>query len=173
MIAVFSLDGCARSEAPADPARIAFDSTAAVASLREADLALEAAVEAKDAARTAGYYAEDATLLPVAEPIVEGRAAIEREWAKVFGIPGFKNVARISQIEVARGGSLAFARGTYETQMVGVDGKPTVERGKWVTVWRHDATAGWRVVADIFNTDAPPPTHQESVTRDGPPSARR
>jgi ketosteroid isomerase-like protein len=155
--------GCAPS---GSTARATFDSTAAVASLRAADSALTAAIAAKDPARTAAFYASNATLLPVAESMVVGRAAIEQEWAKVFGIPGFRNVARITQLEVARGGSLAYTQGTYETQLLGTDGKPTAERGKWVTVWRQDATAGWHIAADIFNTDAPPPMHQESTTHD-------
>lgn len=160
-----ALGGCGPSPSPGAASLAAFDSARAVASLRTADSALSAAVAAKDPVRTAAFYAADATLLPVAEPIVAGRAAIEQEWAKVFGIPGFRNVARIAQIEVARGGSLAYTRGTYETALTGTDGRPTVERGKWVTVWRQGAAAGWHIAADIFNTDAPPPTHQGSTTR--------
>jgi ketosteroid isomerase-like protein len=162
-----AVSGCG-SNAPQREAPIAFDSARAVASLRAADSALTAAVDAKDPARTAGFYAADATLLPVAEPLVAGRAAIEREWAKVFGIPGFRNQARITQVEVARDGSLAYTRGTYETEMADANGAPVVERGKWVTVWRRDSTGDWRIVADIFNTDAPPPLHQESTTHSEP-----
>lgn len=158
-----ALDGCGPSGSRRAGSLATFDSAQAVASLRAADSSLTAAVAAKDPRRTAALYAADATLLPVAEPIVAGRAAIEQEWGKVFGIPGFRNVARITQLEIARGGSLAYTRGTYETQLTGADGAPEVERGKWVTVWRWDSTAGWRIVADIFNTDAPPPVHEESV----------
>jgi uncharacterized protein (TIGR02246 family) len=132
--------------------------------IRAADSALTAAVVAKDADRTAALYAEDAVLLPVAEPLIEGRAAIREEWAKVNGIPGLANRARLVRVE-ASGGSLAYTRGTYETTMLGPDGKPTVERGKWVTVWRRQADGSWRVAADIYNTDSPPPLHQESTHR--------
>jgi ketosteroid isomerase-like protein len=165
-------EGCTPS---ASPPATAFDSAQAVATLRAADAALSAAVEAKDPARTAAFYAVDATLLPVAEPIVVGRDAIGQEWAKVFGIPGFRNVAKLTQLEVARGGSLAYTRGTYETELSGTDGKATVERGKWVTVWRQDAAAGWRIAVDMFNTDAPPPMHQVRCQRlsSRRPNARR
>jgi ketosteroid isomerase-like protein len=161
------LDGCAPSEPPRAAALVSFDSAQAVRSLRAADSGLSAAVAAKDARRAATFYATDATLLPVAEPIVAGRAAIEQEWAKVFGIPGFRNVAHTTQLEVGRGGTLAYTRGTYETELTEMDGSLAVERGKWVTVWRYNPSAGWRIVTDIFNTDAPPPVHRESTTRAG------
>ena len=130
--------------------------------VRVADSSLAAAVEAKDADRTASFYADDAVQLPVAEPLVSGRAAIREEWAKVYGIPGFSNTSRLESVEVS-GGSLAYTRGIYASTMLGPDGKPTTERGKWITVWRLQADGTWRVAADISNTDSPPPLHQEST----------
>ena len=130
--------------------------------VRMADSSLAAAVEAKDVDRTASFYADDAVQLPVAEPLVSGRAAIRDEWAKVYGIPGMTNKSRLESVEVS-GGSLAYTRGTYESTMLAPDGKPATERGKWITVWRRQADGTWRVAADIYNTDAPPPLHQEST----------
>jgi uncharacterized protein (TIGR02246 family) len=131
--------------------------------VRVADSSLAAAVEAKDADRTAALYADDAVQMPVAEPLISGRAAIREEWAKVYGIPGFTNKSQLVSVEVS-GGSLAYTRGTYESAMLDPKGKPTTERGKWITVWRRQADGTWRVAADIYNTDAPPPLHQESTS---------
>ena len=136
-------------------------------SLRSADSALTAAIAATDAARTAAFYEDNAELLPVAEPAVNGRDAIRRKWAEFFGIPGFANQSRLTQVDVSADGTLAYTRGTYETAMTGGDGKPTVERGKWVTVWRRQADGSWRIVQDISNTDTPPPDHQESTHGSG------
>ena len=162
--AATALSGCARDKSPEPVAESAADRAAAETAMRAVDSALQAAIVAKDAGRTASFYAADATLLPVAEQIVTGREAIEREWAKVFGIPGFVNRARITNVKVARGRDMAYTQGTYETAMTAPDGKPTTERGKWVSVWRRDPDGAWRIVADIFNTDSPPPAHQESTT---------
>jgi ketosteroid isomerase-like protein len=107
-------------------------------------------------------------LLPIAEPAVAGRAAIEREWAKVYGIPGFRSRASITRVEVVESGDLGFTQGTYEATMTGPDDRPVVEGGKWVTVWRRDAKGQWRVTTDIANTDAPPPEHQESTAHGDP-----
>jgi uncharacterized protein (TIGR02246 family) len=130
--------------------------------VRSADSALSTAIEARDAERTASFYAEDALLMPIAEPTVAGRAAIQAEWAHVFGIPGFMNGARLERVEVSSG-SLAYTRGTYETAMKAPNGSPVIERGKWVTIWRRQADGNWRIAVDIANTDAPPPDHAESV----------
>ena len=130
--------------------------------VRTADSLLAAAVETKDVDRTAALYADDAVQLPVAEPLVSGRPAIREEWAKVYGIPGFTNKSRLESVEVS-GGSLAYTRGTYESTMLAPDGKPTTERGKWITVWRRQADGKWLVAVDISNTDSPPPLHQEST----------
>lgn len=150
----------ASAERPAAD-RVADDERA----VRAADSALQVAIDAKDVERTAAFYADDAEQLPVAEPAVVGRAAIREEWAKVFGIPGFSNQARMTRVEVSGGGTLAYTRGTYETAMKAPDGTTTVERGKWLTVWRRQPDGSWRIAMDIFNTDAPPPDHQESTHR--------
>lgn len=139
------------------------DAEAAIATLRAMDSALSAAVAARDPERTAGFYAENAVLMPVAEPIVDGREAIREEWRHVFGIPGFKNTSRLVALEPSRSGDLAYLRGVYESPMLGADGQQVVERGKWVSVWKRQADGAWRIVVDIFNTDAPPPDHQRST----------
>ena len=136
---------------------------AAVATLRAMDSALSAAVAARDPERTAGFYADNAVLMPVAEPIVEGRDAIREEWRHVFGIPGFTNTSRLVALEPSQAGDLAYLRGVYESPMLGPDGQQVIERGKWLSVWKRQADGAWRIVADIFNTDAPPPDHQRST----------
>ena len=132
-------------------------------SLRSADSALTAAISAKDADRTAAFYEDNAELLPVAEPAVAGRDAIRRKWSEFMGIPGFSNQASPTRVDISTDGTLAYTRGTYETAMTGADGKPTVERGKYLTVWRRQADGSWRIVQDMSNTDTPPPEHQEST----------
>lgn len=146
----------------------AADATAtarALSELRVADSSVTAAIAARDAVRTASFYADDAVIMPVAEPIVEGRAAILEEWRHVFGIPGFANNSRLVASAVSAAGDLGYTRGTYESPMLGLGGKPLVERGKWVSVWKRGIDGKWRMVLDIFNTDAPPPVHEPSTAK--------
>ena len=138
----------------------------ALSDLRAADSSVSAAIKARDAQRTASFYADDAVIMPVAEAIVAGRPAILEEWRHVFGIPGFDNNSRVVASAVSASDDLGYTRGTYESPMLDTDGKQAVERGKWVSVWRRDAEGNWRIIIDIFNTDVPPPEHQPStVTR--------
>ncbi len=132
-------------------------------SLRAADSSVAAAIAARDPERTAAFYADSAVIMPVAEPIVEGRAAILEEWRHVFGIPGFANNSRLIAAVVSSGGDLGYTRGTYESLMLSPRGQKLVERGKWVTIWKRGADGSWRIVLDIFNTDTPPPEHQPST----------
>lgn len=143
--------------------REARDAEGALATLRAIHSALSAAVAARDPERTAGFYADNAVLTPVAEPIIEGGEAIREEWRHVFGIPGFTNTSRLVAVEPSRAGDLAYMRGVYQSPMLGPDGQQVIERGKWVSVWKRQADGEWRIVVEIFNTDAPPPDHQRST----------
>lgn len=150
--------GCASSSPTEAP-----DREASLAALHAADSAFQAAVVKRDLDSTTGFYAEDAVMLPVAEPLVEGRAAIRSEWAHVFGIPGYSSSARVTAVDVAASGDLGYTRGTYESPMLAPDGRQVVERGKWVSVWRRAADGAWRITVDVYNTDSPPPDHQAST----------
>lgn len=136
-----------------------------LASLRAADSALQIAVSAADIEATVAFYADDAVMLPVAEPIVQGRDAIREEWTHVFGIPGYANAARLITADVAASGDLGYTRGTYESPMLAPDGSRIVERGKWVTVWKREPDGTWKITVDVYNTDRPPPDHQPSAAR--------
>jgi ketosteroid isomerase-like protein len=156
--------GCDRQ-----PSGTASDPSQALAALRTADSLVQAAIVALDADRTASFYAEQAVMMPVAEPIIEGRAAILAEWRHVFGIPGYASRARLVATDLSTAGDFGYTRGTYESPMLGPDGQQLLERGKWVSVWKRQADRQWRIVVDIFNTDTPPPIHAPSTVKPGPP----
>jgi hypothetical protein len=58
-----------------------------VDALRSTDAALTEAIASKDLERIVAFYADDASILPVAEPLVSGRDAIRKEWGHVLSIP--------------------------------------------------------------------------------------
>ncbi len=148
---VLTLAGCAHVPPTA---------TSSVSELTALDSRLQKAVEVRDLDLIVSFYAEDAVLLPAAEPTVIGREAIRSEWKHILAIPDFTNSSSLSKVEVSNSGDMAYSMGTYRSTMMGEDGKPTVEPGKWLSVWKRQEDGSWRIVVDTYNTDVPPPAHK-------------
>jgi len=130
--------------------------------IRAADAAWLKAVQAKDVDRIVSFYADDASEFPIAEPIATGKYAIRKNWEHMLGIPGLSLTWQITKVEVSQSGDLAYVQSTYEASFEDPQGgKPAIEKGKAVTVWNKQGDT-WKAVADISNTDAPPPAHKES-----------
>jgi uncharacterized protein (TIGR02246 family) len=130
--------------------------------IRAADAAWLKAVQAKDVDRIVSFYADDASEFPIEEPIATGKHAIRQNWQHMLGIPVLSLTWQITRVEVSQSGDLAYVQSTYEASFENPQGgKPAIEKGKAVTVWNKQGDT-WRAVADISNTDAPPPAHKES-----------
>ena len=136
------------------------NSSDATTELRNLDAKLGQAIDAKDAAAVAAFYAEDAILMPTAEPIIKGKAAIKEEWKHILAIPAFENESKLGGVQVASAGDLAYTYGSYRSRLMGEDGNLTMEPGKWLTIWKKQPEGGWRIVVDTYNTDIPPPDHK-------------
>jgi ketosteroid isomerase-like protein len=127
------------------------------AAIRTADSSFSKAAEAKNLDQTVGYYADDATLLPPNAPMLTSHDAIHKMFGDMMGSPGFAIAWQATKADVARSGDLGYTIGTYTMTLNG-----TTDHGKYATVWRKQADGSWKVVADMFNSDAPtaaaPPT---------------
>ena len=111
------------------------------------------AFNARDAAKVAVLYTDDAVLMPPNMPLVKGRAAIEA-WFKAGFDQGFFNL-RLSPIRSEVSGDLAYVAGTYVVSAKSPAGAAIEDRGKYVEVWKRSG-GQWRMVSDIFNSDLPP-----------------
>ena len=128
--------------------------------LRKADSLIQNAVAQKDINSLISFYAEDAYLLPTAEPIVKGKFSIKQEWQHIFQIPDFDNKSTLTKIEISKDGSMAYTMGSYLAIMQGEDGNSVQEPGKWVTIWKKHSDGKWLIIMDTYNTDIPPPDHK-------------
>jgi ketosteroid isomerase-like protein len=70
-------------------------------------------------------------------------------------MPGFSLSWEPTTASASKAGDLGYTSGTYQFSMTGPDGKPIPDKGKYVVVWKKDASGKWKVVADIFNSDLP------------------
>jgi uncharacterized protein (TIGR02246 family) len=111
---------------------------------------LVAAFQARDTARLARLYAEDAVFTVPGRPGVEGRAAIERMLADDFQDPGFSLGLHEVRTLVSPGGDFACTRGQFQLAFTDPQsGQGHSLGGTYIQVYRKRADGGWEVVEDI------------------------
>ena len=128
--------------------------------VKAADAALQQAVAAKDLNKIMVHYADDAALMPAAEPIINGKAAIAEEWKHILAIPQLENTSKLARAEVAAANDLAYTMGSYRSRMMGESEVLVDEPGKWLSIWKRQPDGGWKIIVETYNTDIPPPDHK-------------
>jgi len=124
--------------------------------VKEQDAQWAKAAGANDLEATVSFYSDDASILPPNAPIATGKQAIRAVWASLLS-PDVTVSWEVSKAEAARSGELAYVMGVYSITAKNPQGKPQEDRGKLVEVWKKQADGKWKTVADIFNSDLPPP----------------
>jgi uncharacterized protein (TIGR02246 family) len=109
-----------------------------------------ATYNAKDAAKLAGFYAENAVYMPSNQPMVKGRAAIRAHFTQEFQ-QGSANL-KLTPMESAISGSQAYEAGTATITVPG----GRLQHDKYVVVFKQVGGA-WKIAYDINNTDQPAP----------------
>jgi uncharacterized protein (TIGR02246 family) len=112
------------------------------------------AFNAKDAARAAALYMEDAVLNPANQPAVRGRANIEAMLKKEIEM-GLTGIV-LTPIESSISGSLAYETGTYSISLKPSTGASLTDKGKYLVVLKQ-VGGKWLVAHDMSNSDLPPP----------------
>jgi uncharacterized protein (TIGR02246 family) len=141
------------AEAAAVPAGLSPEDEAAV---RAVDAAWARAATAGDANALTALYASDATLLPPNEPVTKGEAVkkYNADMASAFSGP-----FELSTTAVEGRGDLAYAVGTYRATLTpkkaGAKPLPT-EEGKYLEVLKKQPDGSWKIVYDMWSSNAPP-----------------
>ncbi len=146
-----SLAACSsQTSQPVQPA----DTRAADAdAIRAADVEWNKAMQAKDVDKSVSFYGDGAILLGNKAPSIQDRDAIHKEVQEMLGhSTGNFNFTNTS-VEVAKSGDLAWEHGVWEFDATDKKGKPVVEKGKYLTVWKKQSDGSWKAVADMDNTD--------------------
>jgi uncharacterized protein (TIGR02246 family) len=125
------------------------------ATLKNLDAEWSKAAGAKDVEKTASYYADDALVLPPNMPAIQGKASARSMWQGMFTVPGFGGGWKVTKVEVARSGDLAYVTGSYELSESDPGGKPSTDKGKYLEVWKKQADGNWKCIVDMFNSDLP------------------
>lgn len=120
-------------------------------SIRDLDKQWSQAAQTHNVDKTVSFYADDASVLPFNAPIANTPQAIRDMWQHLLSDPHVTVSFGPNKIEVAKSGDMAYDLGWAELKTVDA-GKTTVEKGKYVVVWKK-RNGQWKAVADIFNTD--------------------
>jgi ketosteroid isomerase-like protein len=148
---VSALTACAK----APPA---VDLTKEAAAINAEDVALNAALKAKDADKAVAYDADDIVSWAPGAPAVHSKADDLAGNKVAFADPAFAFSFTVDHTEVAKSGDLAYQTGGY-TQ---TDTNPTTHKvetlaGNWVTSWRKAADGTWQIAASASTQATPPP----------------
>jgi uncharacterized protein (TIGR02246 family) len=123
--------------------------------IRAAEAAMMAAAAEKGSAGYLSFYAEDAVELPDGAPALLGKETI----AKTMSFLDDKTnrlTWKPIHVDVSSSGDLAYSFGNYEFRSVGKDGQPSVDHGKYTTVWKKQKDGAWKVVLDMGNSTPEP-----------------
>ncbi len=101
------------------------------------------------------YYADNAVELPNAGRVIQGKINI----AKGMAFLDDKNNRLIWSpvaADISDSGDLGYTYGTYEFHSKNKEGKPSVEYGKYTSIWKKQGDGSWKVVLDIGNAGPEP-----------------
>ncbi len=157
LAAVLLLPACAQpkvEETTQTKAAPAVDVAAVQQQIEAANAAQLKVWETNDTANSSKNYAVDAVLMMPNEAAWVGGDKIHA------GMNGFMSQASLKDIQVKTenvmvSGDMAVETGSYEWTVAPKVGKPTHEKGKYLTVWKQQADGSWKIVRDINNSDLP------------------
>ncbi len=94
----------------------------------------------------AGFYSDNAMLLPTGSDVIQGRQAIETYWLEAVDM-GIRSI-KIDLMELEQHGDSAIEVSRYTMR----DAEGTViDHGKGIMIWKHDGNA-WKMHRDIWTS---------------------
>ena len=123
-------------------------------SIRAAIADFTDAINKGDFARAAGWYSEDGVTMPPNAPAVQGRAAIQQNFAYFGRVQSFSQPV----VEVDGVGDLAYARVNYDLTFTPPGAASSIsDKGKVLIVMRKQSDGNWRTIRGMYNSNLPAP----------------
>jgi ketosteroid isomerase-like protein len=94
----------------------------------------------------ADWFASDAVVLNNGKPALIGRGAIVRDanWSP----KDYQLTWTAQGAQMGPSNDMGFTWGHYEGKSMGLDGKPVVTTGRYITIWKKQANGDWKVAMD-------------------------
>ena len=109
-------------------------------------------VAAKNAARVAGIYADDARILMPGRPVISGKSEILAFYKAA--LDGLVEAITLDTTHIDVSGDLAYAFGTNTILLKAAGEGPREEKGKYVAVYRRQPAGDWKIVVDSYSSNA-------------------
>ena len=94
------------------------------AALRKLDDEWSKAAGSRDVEKTISYYSDDAVVMTPNIPTLTGKEPIRSLWKSMLDSPYFSGGWKMTKVDVARSGDLAYVSGNYEFNEKDDSGKP-------------------------------------------------
>jgi ketosteroid isomerase-like protein len=107
------------------------------------------AMKRQDIAGIVEPYDQDAVFVAATGEAVRGRPAIERLMRDRFAKIGRVVGGTIVEDGLTRVGTMIYEWGHADLQLSRDGGKPTVSKGRYLTVWKPDASGHWRIIRNL------------------------
>ncbi len=128
---------------------------ATVETLRQLETEFMKAAAEKGSQGYMSYYADYAVEVPDGAPLISGKTNI----AKGMGFLDDKNNRLIWTPvggDISASADLGCTYGSYEFHSKDKEGKPTVEYGKYTSIWKLQRDGTWKVELDMGNANPAP-----------------
>lgn len=112
-----------------------------------------AAFNGGDVASFAQIYSADAIMMPPNAAAIHGRPSITEYWQGGWKA-GVRNI-RLTTMEVDVRGDMASEVGRYEIDIQPANAPVAHDHGKYIVLWKRDASGQWQWYRDIYNSDIP------------------
>ena len=113
---------------------------------------------AKDAAKIAAHYADDAVLVASGMPTSNGKDAIAAAVKQMVTDPALSLKFQASKVEVAKSGEVGYTEGSYQLTATDPQSKQVInDHGSYATTYRKQPDNSWKAVVDIASSEVPPP----------------
>jgi ketosteroid isomerase-like protein len=128
-----------------------------IKAVKDLEVAWSRDMASKDVDKMSSYWAEDAAVMMPNEPLLSGRQKAKESLTAMVADPNFSLSFQNTRADASKGGDVVYTVGTYSMTISDKDKKPVTDKGKYLTVYKKQADGSWKAVADMINSDMPPP----------------
>jgi ketosteroid isomerase-like protein len=140
------LAGCSRNTAP--------DDQSGAADLQKTITAYYQSIEKDDANARAGFYADDAMMMPNGWDIVKGKDEI-RKIVTGGGDSAVYQIKDVDQVELKVSGGVGYTVIRYSYSFNYRNQPPQWRKSKGINIWLRQPDGSWKLHADLWNSSVP------------------